>query len=55
MRYASATIAMALLLPPLEDEPSVPNNVEVVFNTDRGAVFIDEEPDGAGVFLYPMN
>lgn len=56
MRYASATVAMALLLPPLENDAVAVKDVGVRFMAaDSGGICVDRLSDGQGLWLYPMN
>lgn len=54
-RQTSAIVATALLLPPLEEEPTAPKDVAITFNVDSSASHIVSAPRGYEVFTYPIN
>lgn len=48
-RQTAGIVATALLLPPLEDEPHVPEDVTITFKADSGAMVV------GGYYVYPIN
>lgn len=54
-RTTAATVALALMLPPLELEARREPNVRVTYTVDSGASVVCRDVDGDGVYTYPLN
>lgn len=54
-RQTAATIAMALMLPPLENDAIPDPDVQIEFMVDSGGVLVGTEPSGDGIWTYPLN